>query len=79
MPSKLITLDQLPFFKWRGIRVMTTGMVDRLHNKAHKTTAKILRRAKDEFVMGRDVYVITSKDDLNAIPLGAPGRSLLRL
>ena len=73
--NELITLNQLPFFKWRGKRVMTTGMIDKLHNKAHKTTAKILRRANGEFVMGRDVYFISSKDDLNAIPLDVPCRS----
>ncbi|ECI3885375.1 hypothetical protein AHV09_00365 [Salmonella enterica subsp. enterica] len=73
--DELITLDLLPFFEWRGIRVMTLGMVDRLHKKSRRASAKLFNQYESEFTVGRDVYFLRSKDDLNAIPRGVPCRS----
>lgn len=73
--SEFTTLEQLPFFEWRGIRVMTLGMVDRLHKKSRRASAKLFNQFKNEFVAGRDVYFLRSKDDLNAIPRGVPCRT----
>lgn len=75
MTAIALSFDQLPFFTWRGVRVMTSGMVDRLHGKTPKTTSKKLRKFREEFTIGRDVHFISGKDDLNAIPLGIPCRS----